>query len=154
MRITQMIILPFLVTTSLVFTVERYFAVFSSNNFQKYIALSVFIIFNIPSFMMIAGMFFQSNIQWIPDEVCTLIKIPTSSTVNQITGMMYYFVLVVPLIVGIINFFMIKRLNSQASTNLHSKSKQIENKTIFINLLFKQFNLFWTIARTYFIFLS
>uniref|UniRef100_A0A0K0G0M5 G-protein coupled receptors family 1 profile domain-containing protein n=1 Tax=Strongyloides venezuelensis TaxID=75913 RepID=A0A0K0G0M5_STRVS len=135
LRRTQMIILPFLVTTSLVFTVERYFAVFSSNNFQKYIALSVFIIFNIPSFLMIAGMFFQSNIQWIPDEICTLIKIPTSFRINQITGSIYYLLLVIPLIVGIINFFMIKRLNLQASTNLHSKSKQNENKTVFINLI-------------------
>uniref|UniRef100_A0A0N5B2N5 G_PROTEIN_RECEP_F1_2 domain-containing protein n=1 Tax=Strongyloides papillosus TaxID=174720 RepID=A0A0N5B2N5_STREA len=142
MRRTQMILLPFLVTTPLVFTVERYFAVFSRNNFQKYFAFAVFILFNFPSFMMIAAMFFQSNIEWVPDEICTLIKSPTSSTVNQITGLMYYFVLVVPLIVGIINFFMIKRLNSQASTSPILKSKQNENKTIFINLIIQTFQPF------------
>uniref|UniRef100_A0A0N5BNS1 G_PROTEIN_RECEP_F1_2 domain-containing protein n=1 Tax=Strongyloides papillosus TaxID=174720 RepID=A0A0N5BNS1_STREA len=135
MRRIQLMLMTFLVTTPLVFTVERYFTVFSRNNFQKYIAFTVFILVNFPSFMMFATMFFQSNIAWVPDEICTLIKSATSPIVNQIIGLTYYITLGVPLIVGIINFFMIKRLNSQASTCPNSKSRQNENKTIFINLI-------------------
>uniref|UniRef100_A0A0K0FKY8 G_PROTEIN_RECEP_F1_2 domain-containing protein n=1 Tax=Strongyloides venezuelensis TaxID=75913 RepID=A0A0K0FKY8_STRVS len=135
MRRIQLMLMTLLVTTPLVFTVERYFTVFSRNNFQKCIAFAVFILVNFPSFVMFATMFFQSDIAWVPDEICTLIKSSTSSTVNKIIELIYYFTLGVPLIVGIINFFMIKRLNSQASTCPSSKSKQNENKTIFINLI-------------------
>uniref|UniRef100_A0A0K0FDM6 G_PROTEIN_RECEP_F1_2 domain-containing protein n=1 Tax=Strongyloides venezuelensis TaxID=75913 RepID=A0A0K0FDM6_STRVS len=157
MRRIQMMIMTFLVTTPLVFTVERYFTVFSRNNLQKYIAFTVFIISNFPSFMLFATMFFQSNIAWVPDEICTLIKGATSPVINQITGLIYYFTLGVPLIVGIINFFMIRRLNTIASTCLSSKSKQNENKTVFTNLIIQTFQPFlgqWPSILFYFYLMS
>uniref|UniRef100_A0A0N5BTM6 G_PROTEIN_RECEP_F1_2 domain-containing protein n=1 Tax=Strongyloides papillosus TaxID=174720 RepID=A0A0N5BTM6_STREA len=141
-RRIQMMLISFLVSTPLVITVERYFTVFSRNNFQKYIAFTVFIIVNFPSFMLFATMFFRSGIRWVPDEICTLIKGATSPIVNQIIDFIYYFTIVVPVIVGSINFFMIERLNSHASTSSSSKSKQKENKTIFINLIIQTFQPF------------
>uniref|UniRef100_A0A0N5C7P4 G_PROTEIN_RECEP_F1_2 domain-containing protein n=1 Tax=Strongyloides papillosus TaxID=174720 RepID=A0A0N5C7P4_STREA len=134
-RSIQGIFLTFLVTIPLFFTVERYFILISRNKLQKCIAFAASIFFHFPSFMSFYTTFFQSDIKWVPDEICALTKSPASSTVSQITGFMHYFVLVVPLIVGIINFFMIKRLNSQVSTSPNSKSNQNENKTIFINLI-------------------
>uniref|UniRef100_A0A0K0G0M7 G-protein coupled receptors family 1 profile domain-containing protein n=1 Tax=Strongyloides venezuelensis TaxID=75913 RepID=A0A0K0G0M7_STRVS len=107
----------------------------SRNNLLKYIAFAASIFVNLLSFMSFATELFQLDIKWVPDEICTLTKSPTSSIVNQITGSTYYLLLVVPLIVGIINFFMIKHLNSQASTNLNLKFKQTESKIIFINLI-------------------
>uniref|UniRef100_A0A0K0EZJ1 G_PROTEIN_RECEP_F1_2 domain-containing protein n=1 Tax=Strongyloides venezuelensis TaxID=75913 RepID=A0A0K0EZJ1_STRVS len=142
MRRIQMMLISFLVTTPLVITVHRYFTIFSKKNLQNFFAFAVFIISNFPSFMLFATMFFQSGIRWVPDEICTLIKGSTSPIVNEITGLIYYFTLGVPVIVGTINLFMIKRLNSHASTCPSSKSKQNENKTIFINLIIQTFQPF------------
>uniref|UniRef100_A0A0N5B443 G_PROTEIN_RECEP_F1_2 domain-containing protein n=1 Tax=Strongyloides papillosus TaxID=174720 RepID=A0A0N5B443_STREA len=139
MRKIQMMLISFLVTTPLVVTVQRYFTIFSRSNLQKYIAFAVFIIVNFPSFMLFATMFFQSDIKWVPDEVCTLIKGVTSPIVNQITNLIYFFAFGVPVVVGSINFYMIKRLNSQASAYRNSKSKQNENRKIIINLLIQTF---------------
>uniref|UniRef100_A0A0N5C7P1 G_PROTEIN_RECEP_F1_2 domain-containing protein n=1 Tax=Strongyloides papillosus TaxID=174720 RepID=A0A0N5C7P1_STREA len=143
MRSIQGIFLTFLVTIPLFFTVERYFIVISNNNLQKCIAFAVSIFFNFSSLMSLAITFFQSDIEWVPNQICALTKSSTSSTVNQITGILNYFVLVVPLIVGIINFSMIKRLNSQAPISPSSKFKQNENKTIFINLIIQTFQPFF-----------
>uniref|UniRef100_A0A0K0FE85 G_PROTEIN_RECEP_F1_2 domain-containing protein n=1 Tax=Strongyloides venezuelensis TaxID=75913 RepID=A0A0K0FE85_STRVS len=142
MRRIQMLLVSFLVTTPLVFTVHRYFTVFSRSNLQKFVAFAVFIISNFPSFVLFATMFFRSRIEWVPDNICTLIKGSTSPIVHQITDLIFSFAFIVPLIVGFINFYMIKRLNSHASTCPSSKSKQNENKTIFINLIIQTFQPF------------
>uniref|UniRef100_A0A0K0EZJ3 G_PROTEIN_RECEP_F1_2 domain-containing protein n=1 Tax=Strongyloides venezuelensis TaxID=75913 RepID=A0A0K0EZJ3_STRVS len=142
MRKIQMILISFLVTTPLVITVHRYFTIFSRRNLQKYIAFAVFILSNFPSFMLFATMFFQSGIKWVPDEICTLIQGSTLPIVNKINDLLYYFAAIVPLIVGFINFYMIKRLNLHASNVSSSKSKRNENKTIFINLIIQTFQPF------------
>uniref|UniRef100_A0A0K0EZJ2 G-protein coupled receptors family 1 profile domain-containing protein n=1 Tax=Strongyloides venezuelensis TaxID=75913 RepID=A0A0K0EZJ2_STRVS len=89
--------------------------------------------------MLFATMFFQSGIKWVPDEICTLIQDSTSPIVNKINDLLYFFAVIVPLIVGFINFCMIKRLNVHASNLSCLNSKQNENKTIFINLIIQTF---------------
>uniref|UniRef100_A0A0K0FE86 G-protein coupled receptors family 1 profile domain-containing protein n=1 Tax=Strongyloides venezuelensis TaxID=75913 RepID=A0A0K0FE86_STRVS len=84
-------------------------------------------------------MFFQSGTKWVPDEICTLIKGSTLPIVDKISDLLYYFAATVPLIVGFINFYMIKCLNLHASKFSSSKSKQNDNKTIFINLIIQTF---------------
>uniref|UniRef100_A0A0K0G620 G_PROTEIN_RECEP_F1_2 domain-containing protein n=1 Tax=Strongyloides venezuelensis TaxID=75913 RepID=A0A0K0G620_STRVS len=139
MRKIQMILISFLVTTPLVITVHRYFTIFSRRNLQIYIAFAVFILSNFPSFTLFATMFFQSGTKWVPDEICTLIKGSTLPIVDKISDLLYYFAATVPLIVGFINFYMIKCLNLHASKFSSSKSKQNDNKTIFINLIIQTF---------------
>ncbi|CEF63980.1 Hypothetical protein SRAE_1000223600 [Strongyloides ratti] len=134
-RRIQMLLMTFLVTIPLVFTVHRYFTVFSKNNYQNYICLIVFIISNFPSFTLFSTLFITSNVVWTPDEICTFIRNSASTTINNIIGLIYYFTLGVPLIVGIINLFLIRRLNTLTVTSSAAKCNRSENKTIFVNLL-------------------
>uniref|UniRef100_A0A0K0G4C6 G_PROTEIN_RECEP_F1_2 domain-containing protein n=1 Tax=Strongyloides venezuelensis TaxID=75913 RepID=A0A0K0G4C6_STRVS len=158
MRRIQMLLFSFINTTPLVLSVERYFNVFSKNDLQRYIVFVVFILVNFPSFMVIASVFFQSDIAWIPDEVCTFTKIPTSPTLSKIIDLIFYFTLGIPLIVGIINFFMIKRLKLRALIYPNFISKNNQNKTIFINLIIQTFQPFlgqWpTILFYYYVYLT
>uniref|UniRef100_A0AAF5CZ68 Uncharacterized protein n=2 Tax=Strongyloides stercoralis TaxID=6248 RepID=A0AAF5CZ68_STRER len=141
-RRTQMLLLTFLVTFPLVFTVHRYFTVFSQNSYQNYICIVIFIVSNIPSFTLFAAMFLKKKNIWVPDEVCTFIRVSSISGINKIVDSTYYVTLGVPLIVGIINVLLIRRLSKLSKTSSVGMCKRNENKTVFINLFIQTFQPF------------
>uniref|UniRef100_A0A0N5A159 G_PROTEIN_RECEP_F1_2 domain-containing protein n=1 Tax=Parastrongyloides trichosuri TaxID=131310 RepID=A0A0N5A159_PARTI len=135
MRRASAIPLMLLITTPLIFTVQRYFTVFSKNDFQNYIAFTIFIVVNFPNIILIASMFDNTNIIWMADEVCTYSCAPTLPFFITTLSSIYYISLVVPIIVLIINCYMIKRLSSLSVTSSVAKHKKKENRIVFINLL-------------------
>uniref|UniRef100_A0A0K0E9V6 G-protein coupled receptors family 1 profile domain-containing protein n=1 Tax=Strongyloides stercoralis TaxID=6248 RepID=A0A0K0E9V6_STRER len=134
-RNIQLTLMTLLVTVPLVFTIDRYFTVFSNNDYQKYICFIVFLLSNFPSFTLVITTFINSNTVWVSDEICTFSKVSTINTINSIIFSIYYITLGIPFIVGIINFFLIRRLNTITVTSAFAKSNKNENKTVFINLI-------------------
>uniref|UniRef100_A0A0N4ZCM0 G_PROTEIN_RECEP_F1_2 domain-containing protein n=1 Tax=Parastrongyloides trichosuri TaxID=131310 RepID=A0A0N4ZCM0_PARTI len=135
MRRMQMLMMILLVTTPLLFTVHRYFTVFSNGNYQNYISLIICIVANFPALILFISMFLTTDIIWVADEICGYIKNPIVPFYVNTLESIYYVSLAIPLIVLVINFIMIKRLSSLSVTSSVGKHKKNENRIVFINLL-------------------